>query len=415
MANLINFYQNLQPGTLPTNILRGLCKGFILAGVVLHTNEMTNYYEMILTPIQTRFKSLISQENFSRICHKDDVQKIVIDLLESFIGIATGSQMASVEILFNFLSPMLSELPVFIQIYNNYQIIVQLILELFGQCAKYMLCYLTPLDSKKLYESSLATVQMYAKCNTNRLTNEQFAEESSLQDLSLVLDLLTFILSKDCIDLCTTNNGNDDGTTIVASEVSLFGLNFIMPLMTMDLLKYPKLCAQYYRLLVLVNDIYPEKICNLPQDMLTTLLKSIELGLTCFGSDIVQTSLDFIQGMAQYIYRHNLINTHFGEMLRPFLELVMDLTLTHQINSDLMSIAGTCLYTLICCYQDNYKQLVERLIQLQTDPLIAERLTIAFYNLTLNINLNCDRISKLNFRDRFDKFVANVHGFLLVK
>ncbi|KAJ8950697.1 hypothetical protein NQ318_012777 [Aromia moschata] len=67
--------------------------------------------------------------------------------------------MASVELLFHFLAPMLSELPVFLAVYTNYQVIVQLILELFGQCAKYMLCYLSPVDSKRLYESSLATVQ----------------------------------------------------------------------------------------------------------------------------------------------------------------------------------------------------------------------------------------------------------------
>lgn len=339
---------------------------------------------------------------------------MLVDLFESLIGVAKGTLMSSVELLFPFLLPILSELPVLIQLYTNYQVIIQLILELYGQCAKYMLCYLSPADSKMFYETSSAAIEMYAKCNRNRLTSEQFAEESSLQDLSLVLDLLTFILSKDCIDLCATTNVNDE-VQIVASEVSLIGLNFILPLMTIDLLKYPKLCAQYYRLLVLVNDIYPEKICQLPHEMLTTLLKSIELGLTCFGSDISQTSLDFIQGMAFYVFRNKLEKTTIGEMLRPFLEIVMDVTLTHQINSDLMNIAGTCLYTLICCYQENYKQLVERLIQLQTDPLIAERLSMAFYNLTLHIELDCKRMSKLSFRDRFDKFVANVHGFLLIK
>lgn len=55
--------------------------------------------------------------------------------------------------------------------------------------------------SCRLYESALAAVQAYAKYNTNRLSTESFAEESSCQDLSLVLDLLTFILAKDCVDL----------------------------------------------------------------------------------------------------------------------------------------------------------------------------------------------------------------------
>lgn len=69
-----------------------------------------------------------------------------------------------------------------------------------------------------------------------------------------------------------------------------------MPLMTLELLKFPNLCAQFYRLLVLINDIYPEKICGLPVDLMVNLLRCIELGLTNFGSDIVQACLDFVQG-----------------------------------------------------------------------------------------------------------------------
>ncbi|KAJ8962026.1 hypothetical protein NQ314_005808 [Rhamnusium bicolor] len=414
MRNLIQLHEQMIPGTLPPNILRGLCKGFVLAGVALQNpQDMNSYYEMILTPVQQRFKNLLGQEDFTRICHQEKVQKIVIDILECFIGIAKGSQMASVEILFHFLAPMLSELPVFLTVYSNYQVIVQLILELFGQCAKYMLCYLSPIDSKRLYESSLATVQAYAKCNAGRLSTESIAEENSFQDLALVLDLLTFILSKDCIDLCT--NTNNEEINVTASDVSLFGLNFIMPLMTMDLLKYPSLCAQYYRLLVLINDIYPEKICNLPSDLLHTLLRSVEIGLTNFGSDIVQACLDFVQGMATYTFRHNLLNTPFSQGLKPFLKLLMDLTLSHQINSDLMSSASTCIYALVCCYQDEYQMLVQSLIQVQSDPMTAERLAAAFNNLMLNVATTCERQPKLRFRDNFDKFIANVHGFLLVK
>lgn len=63
--------------------------------------------------------------------------------------------MASVEMLFNFMSPILSELPVFLTYFKDYQVIVQLILEVFGQCAKYMLCYLRPLDSKRCKKSKL--------------------------------------------------------------------------------------------------------------------------------------------------------------------------------------------------------------------------------------------------------------------
>ena len=45
-----------------------------------------------------------------------------------------------------------------------------------------------------------------------------------------------------------------------AAEVCLFGLNIVMPLMTLELLKFPSLCLQYFRTVTLVCEIYPEKV-----------------------------------------------------------------------------------------------------------------------------------------------------------
>lgn len=403
----------LDADVLPQNIRRGLYKGFVLAGAGLKEEQLNEYYEQILKPLQIRFKNLVCRENLSRVYQDEAIKKEVIDMLEGFTGIAKGTQMGTVQILFDFLSPILSELIVFVNMYHNEQIIVQLILELFGQCAKYMLCYLSQLETKKLYESTLAVVQTYAKCNVNRLSIEIQSEENSFQDLSLVMDLLTFILSKDCLDLSPLISTEEP--TVTAADVSLFGLNFIMPLMTADLLKYPSLCMQYYRLIVLINDIYPDKICNLPENLLRQLLSSVELGLRQFSSDVGQACLDFVQGMAIYIHRHSLQNTNIYNCLLPFLKLLMDLTLSRQINSELVNTTSTCIYSLICCYSDQYQMLVQSLIQSQVDPLIAERLANAFNELTRNIELNCERTPKLKFRDNFDKFIANVHGFLLVK
>lgn len=413
-------YEQLEPGTLPPNILRLLTKGFVLAGAALQNphdlnsvGTMNSYFETILTPLQIRYRNLLERENFARVAHEEKVQKIMIDLLESFIGIAKGALMGTSTLLFNFLAPILGELHVFMTIYKDYQVIVQLILELFGQCAKYMLYYLPPLDSKRLYEASLATVQAYARCNQGRFASELFAEENSLQDLMLVLELFTFILSKDCFDLFS--GPNNEEVTVTASDVSLFGLNFIMPLITIDLLKHPNLCAQYYKLIVLINDIYPEKICNLPFDLLQMLLQSVKLGLINLGSDIVSACLDFLQGMATYIFRNNLLNTPIAQELKSYLKLLFDLTISKQINSDCINYVSTCIYSLICCYQDEYRQLIQTLVQMQTDPLTAERLAAAFNHLVLNVPLTCERVPRWKFRDNFEKFVANVQGFLLVK
>ncbi|CAH0552668.1 unnamed protein product [Brassicogethes aeneus] len=414
MRRLIQWQQALGVGVLPPGILKNVMKGIILAGsTIKDPNELNAYYDLILRPVQNRLKTFLSQENLTRVYHNEDVQKVFIDIVELLSGVVIGVQSNTASNIFQFIAPMLGEIPVFMTVYSNYQIIVQLILELFCDCAKNILCFLSPNHTKTLYDCSLAIVQNYSKCNANRFTSEAFAEESNLQDLALVLDLFTHTLSKDCIDMYNINTNEE--TLITASDVALFGLNFVMPLMTIDLLKYPCLCAQYYRLLVLINDIYPEKIVGLPQNLRNTMLQSIEIGLTSFGQDAVHNCLEFLEGLALHVFKQKLAQTEFGQAIKYYLKLLMDLTLSHQICSDLISSASVIIYELICSFQDEYQMLVNSLIQMQTDPLVAERLAAAFNSLMLNVNLTCERQQKTKFKDNFDKFIANVHGFLIVK
>ena len=96
------------------------------------------------------------------------------------------------------------------------------------------------------------------------------AEEEQYRDLTLLMELLTNLLSKDFIDLSpadsgetveeviATNQGQYHGRfqcsthhhkVVTAADVCLLGLNIIMPLMSAELLKFPNLCLQveYFR------------------------------------------------------------------------------------------------------------------------------------------------------------------------
>jgi len=58
---------------------------------------------------------------------------------------------------------------------------------------------------------------------------------------------------------------------------------------------------------------------------------------------------------------------------------------------------------------------VNEILSVQTEEVARQRLTKAFGELTADLSLNPDRPNTIKFRDNFEKFVANVHGFLLVK
>lgn len=65
--------------------------------------------------------------------------------------------------------------------------------------------------------------------------------------------------------------------------------------------------------------------------------------------------------------------------------------------------------------QEKYKQLVQELINSQSDPTTAQRLLTSFNNLSTNMTLNLDRHSRIKFKDDFEKFITEVRGYLCVK
>lgn len=93
-----------------------------------------------------------------------------------------------------------------------------------------------------MYETCLQTIQTYARCNSNRLTVDSTAEEDSFQDILLLMQLLTNLLSKDILNFNHTEQNQPPST--MPADVFFYGLNIIMPIMTIDLLKFPSLCIQ---------------------------------------------------------------------------------------------------------------------------------------------------------------------------
>lgn len=90
----------------------------------------------------------------------------------------------------------------------------------------------------------------------------------------------------------------------------------------------------------------------------------------------------------------------------------MKLTMTNQINSDLIIRMSVPLYYLMRCYEEQYQQLQQNLINEQTNAMVAQRLVSVFGELTTGVQFNAERVDMLKFQDNFNKFIVNVQGFL---
>lgn len=411
---------------LSSSVQRTLMKALVLGGFAhMDSDTKQQYWTEVLQPLQQRFLNVINQENFQQICQEEEVKREIIATLEALCGIAEATQIDNVAVLFNFLMDFLSNCIGLMEVYRTTPETVNLIIEVFVEVAHKQICYLGESKSMKLYEACLTLLQVYSKNNLGRKRMDVTAEEDQYQDLLLIMELLTNLLSKEFIDFSDT--GSDDvfrgqeqgqaaGRTVSAADVVLYGVNIVLPLMSQDLLKFPSLCNQYYKLITFICEIFPEKIPQLPEELFKSLMFSLELGMTSMSSEVSQLCLEALTPLAEQCAKTQEKDTPLFLATRHFLKLVFDMLVLQKHNTEMTVVAGEALYTLVCLHQVEYSELVETLLSSQRDAVIYQRLADAFNKLTASSTPpSMDRKQKVAFLKSLEEFVANVGGLLCVK
>ncbi|XP_060785587.1 exportin-4 [Neoarius graeffei] len=409
---------------LSSPIQRTLMKALVLGGFAhMDSDTKQQYWAEVLHPLQQRFLNLINQENFAQICQEEAVKQEIVATLEALCGIAEATQIDNVASLFSFLMDFLSSCIGLMEVYQNSPETVNLIIEVFVEVAHKQICYLGETKSMKLYEVCLTLLQVYSKNNLGRKRLDVAAEEDQYQDLLLIMELLTNLLSKEFIDFSDTDEvfrgqeqSSGAGRTVSAADVVLFGVNIVLPLMSQDLLKFPSLCNQYYKLITFICEIFPEKIPQLPEELFKSLMFSLELGMTSMSSEISQLCLESLSPLAEQCAKTQEKDTPLFIATRHFLKLVFDMLVLQKHNTEMTVAAGEALYTLVCLHQAEYSELVETLLSSQRDAVIYQRLADAFNTLTASSTPpTMDRKQKVAFLKSLEEFVANVGGLLCVK
>lgn len=393
---------------VPQVVKRGLMLAIVQVGAAVKNSSVEEgYWSRTLQLYQNRFKEITSNVNFRHSYHEEQVKVQIIDILESLIGVAQGARGPVAKPVFRYTCPLLDELPKLVSLYYNYQQIVQLILELLFECSKGLFCSLSEDDRIRVYEICLNTIRNYTRWCINRWTIDQTAEENSIQNTLLLMQLLTNLLSQDIL--------NHNSVESTPYDVFLSGFEHIMCLLNKDLLKVPTLCSQYFEMIMRVCKIYPGRMCSLFAELLQPVLESVELGLHSFGCNIATLCCDIITVLAKHIYTETPEGHPPNRLLSRFLNVLYGLALTPPIDMDFTSKASTPIYYLICCYQADYQQLVQNILSEQPDREVATRLADAFTKLTENVELNGAASNKNRFKDNFNEYVVNVHGFSIVK
>uniref|UniRef100_G1Q2X2 Exportin-4 n=1 Tax=Myotis lucifugus TaxID=59463 RepID=G1Q2X2_MYOLU len=402
---------------LSSPVQRTLMKALVLGGFAqMDTETKQQYWPEVLQLSQQRFLRVINQENFQQMCQQEEVKQETTATLEAPCGIAEATQMDNVAILF-FLMDFLTNCIGLMEVYKNNPETLNLIIE-FVEVAHKQIRYLGESKAMNLYEACLNLLQEYSKNNLGRQRVDVTAEEEQYQDV-LIMELLTNLLSKEFIDFSDTDKvfkGHEPGQaasrSVSAADVVLYGVNLILP-MSQDLLKFPTLCNQYYKLITFICEIFPEKIPQLPEDLFKSLMCSLELGMTSMSSEVCQLCLESPTPLAEQCAKAQDTDSPLLLATRHFLKLDFDMLVLQKHNTEMTTAAGEAFCTLVCLHQVFRSSLVETLLSSQQDPVIYQRLADAFNQLTASSTPRTLSKQKMAFIKNLEEFMANIGGLCM--
>lgn len=412
---------------------RSLAQSLTLAASGMSSETSNQYLKDLMSTTVASLAEISNKNDLQRIAQQPDVLHFVSCLLERLRGAASAAEPRIQKAIYEMGMSVMHPVQIFLEVYKNESAVVYLLLKFVVDWVDGQIIYLEAQETASVVNFCMGLLQLYSSHNigkisishSNNLLSE--AETEKYKDLRALLQLLSSLCSKDLVDF-SSESIESQGTNI--SQVVFFGLHIVTPLITTDLLKYPKLCHDYFSLLSHMLEVYPEMVAQLNTNAFGHVLGTLDFGLHNQDTEVVDMCLRSLKALAAYHYKDVLggkvglgseatsyIDTD-GKLqdgiLSPFLRLLLQFLLFEDYSTDLTSAAADALLPLILCEQGLYQRLGNELLEKQVNPTFKSRLANALQTLTSSNGLSAtlDRANYQRFRKNLNNFLVQVRGFL---
>ncbi|XP_056699481.1 uncharacterized protein [Spinacia oleracea] len=413
---------------------RSLAQTLVLSASGLRNSETSNQYVRDLMNHMTAYlQDLSGKHDLKKVSLQPETIMVVSCLLERLRGAASASEPRTQKAINEMGVSVMNSILTLLDIYKNEPAVVYLLLKFVVQWVEGQISYLEAQETATLITFCMRLLELYSSHNIGKisvshsstLANE--AKTEKYKDLRALIQLLASLCSKDLIDFST---GSVDSEVISISQVVFVGIHIITPLISIDLLKYPKLCHDYFSLMSHMLEVYPEMVSQLNVEALAHIIATLDFGLRHQDSEVIHMCLRALKALASFHYKEIIAGSvglgshasgvnNSGEnvqegILSRFLPSLLQLLLFEDYSTDLVSAAADALFPLILCGPDLYQRLCSELIEKQTNPTFKTRLANALHALTSSNQLSStlDRINHKRFRQNLLKFLIEVRGFL---
>ncbi|EPB86259.1 hypothetical protein HMPREF1544_06987 [Mucor circinelloides 1006PhL] len=413
--DLVQFVtQNLEQ--LPEAIHNSLIQTIAtISSYAVDETTKSNYFGLMFKMIEDRLGSLLHRPDFQQVYQRAEIINHVIGALEMFDGLALACQYSNTQTIFQFCARFFES---FIQLMTLYKTVpeVQLaILQLFADlCNRLDFGLLSDNDKQMLFHTIVEIIKIYGVSNQNkkRMHTQEEEEDKPYADISTVLIMLSNIMSSGIEDF----SRKDVADKSDIANVVLFGINVVIPMIDMEMLKIPSLCQQYIQLISHLIEVFPDKLSGLPTPLFLNLMASLEYGIRHDITDVNILTLHAVTPLTMWSFQQtaNGVPTDFlKESLQKFLQELLNCLLFQHLDSNIIDAASDALLALICSQRQVYMALANQIISQQSVD-IQSRLMHAFQKLDQATPQQPHR-NVPEFKEALLAFLMDVRAVLRVK
>ncbi|WOG81788.1 hypothetical protein DCAR_0100939 [Daucus carota subsp. sativus] len=413
---------------------RSLSQTLVLSASGMGNIEASNQYVRDLTHHMTNYLVEISgRSDLKNVSQQPDIILGVTCLLERLRGASSASEPRTQKAVFEMGFSVMNPIIILLEVYSNESTVIYLLIKFVVDWVDGQIIYLEAQETAIVINFCMRFLQLYSSYNIGKISlslSRSLLSEANAEkykDLRALLQLLSNLCSKDLVDF-SSDSIEAHGTRI--SQVVYTGLQIVNPLITLDMLKYPKLCHDYFGLLSHLLEVYPEMLLELNAESFSHIRETLKFGLRHQDAEVVDMCLRALNALASYHFKETAAGkVGFGShaagykdpngkmqegILSQFTQLLLQFLLFEDYSTDLVSSAADALLPLILCEHVLYQRLGNELIERQANPVLKSRLGNALHSLTSsnNLSFSLDRPNYQKFRKNLHNFLVEVRGFL---
>lgn len=432
---------------LSQKLHRSLARSLCQAAAGCADNEAARVYlQHIFSPLAEEFHHLAHQPTFKEVSQRAEVELQLLCMLESLRGAAGSGLSKSQQWLCGMFLHLLPALLKVQEACAQQPGVVALVLKLAGDIVNNFVILMKVDQVQDLLQWVLQVLGQYSSSQLYRIslqTGQRLKEEQQLdksRDLRALMKLLGYVWQRDLADIEEQEGSGGFGAgkrpsddaggrangLLDVTQVVLAGLHLLLPLLSLELLKYPKLCQLYYRLLQDLLELHTEQVAALPRDQFALLMKTLEVGIMHTEASVCQSAMEGLSGLATYHYkstssgRQGLVSHPWQDgvsITAHMLQVLMRRILLEDTPQDLLELSADALLPLLLTESSTFHQLGHQLLSAEADAQHHKALGDALGRLMASNGVTTDlsRANKRRFRSNLCEMVASVRGLLRVR